>query len=136
MARSLPPLLVLSLALGLSACGDDDLPPPIETGRASGPAGVTAVDWGSMLFASQGCPACHAINGNPSVGGPLDRIWGRTRELEDGRAATVDEDYLRRSILDPEADVVAGYAPSMPAYRGLLDDAELGALVAFLRQLR
>jgi len=128
--------LALALLPALPACGDDDLPPPIEVGGAHGPAGVTPVEWGSILFASHGCPACHGINGNPSVGGPLDRIWGRTRELEDGRAATVDEAYLRRSILDPDAEVVAGYAPSMPSYRGLVGDAELTALVEFLRQLR
>ena len=52
--------------------------------------------------------------------------------LADGRSVTADPAYLRASILDPGAQVVATYPPSMPSYRGQLTDAQLTSLVQYL----
>lgn len=43
------------------------------------------------------------------------------------------ESYVRRSINDPEADVVAGYGPTMP--RLPLDESEVDLLVEWVRSL-
>jgi cytochrome c oxidase subunit 2 len=48
----------------------------------------------------------------------------------------VDENYLRESILEPQAKVVAGYQPVMPTYQGILNDRELDALIAYLKSLK
>ena len=46
---------------------------------------------------------------------------------------TADSDYLRRSITDPGAQVVAGYGPTMPTVE--VTDAQLEELVAFIQSL-
>jgi cytochrome c oxidase subunit 2 len=49
------------------------------------------------------------------------------------RTVTVDEAYLRRSILEPNADVVKGFPPVMPSFAWLLKDSEISAIINFLR---
>jgi cytochrome c oxidase subunit 2 len=53
--------------------------------------------------------------------------------LEDGSEVVADREYLRRSIIDPAADVVAGYSVAMPVMN--LDDDEVDALVAYIEAL-
>ena len=87
---------------------------------------------GERLFTERGCSGCHAAGAKvraPALAG----IWGQAVPLEGGRTATVDEAYLRDSILQPARDVVAGYAPIMPSYEGLLTDGEIQSLIAYLR---
>ena len=45
----------------------------------------------------------------------------------------VDEEYLRRSVVDPSADIVAGYRQMMPTIA--MSDAELDDVVAYLREV-
>jgi len=47
----------------------------------------------------------------------------------------VDENYLRESILDPGAKVVAGYKPVMPTFQGIISEEQLAALVAYVKSL-
>jgi cytochrome c oxidase subunit 2 len=51
------------------------------------------------------------------------------------RTITVDEAYLRRSILDPAADVVKGFQPVMPVYKDL-SPAEIDGLLDFLKRVK
>ena len=48
----------------------------------------------------------------------------------------MEENYIRESILDPQADVVAGFEPVMPTYQGRLKDREITALIAFIKTLK
>jgi len=89
---------------------------------------------GRKLAQEKGCLGCHSLDGSPGVGPSFKGIMGRsvtvvTRGAE--RTITVDEDYLRQSILDPHADVVKGFQPIMPVF-GDLKKEELAALVEFL----
>ncbi len=98
------------------------------------PEGDDLAHEGERLFSARGCAGCHAPSA--SVHAPnLAGIWGRTVPLSDGRSATVDEAYLRDSILQPRRDVVAGYAPIMPSYTGILSDGEVQSLTAYIRAL-
>lgn len=87
---------------------------------------------GAALFTSLGCAGCHL---EKRLAPPLAGIAGREVELEGGARRTADEAYLRESILDPAAQLVAGYRPTMPSYRGLLDDAQLAKLIEHVRSL-
>ena len=55
--------------------------------------------------------------------------------LSDGSSVNVDENYLRESILEPQAKVRAGYKPVMPTYQGQLKDEEIAALIAYIKSL-
>lgn len=112
-------------------------PSPDPGVAAAAPAAVSgdAVDRGRELFASMGCEACHGLAGEAKIGPPLNGVAGDVRTFEDGSSGIADDGYLRRSIVDPQAQVVAGYPGSMPSFEPLLAPEDLDALVAFLRSI-
>ncbi|ARP65682.1 MULTISPECIES: cytochrome c oxidase subunit II [unclassified Mesorhizobium] len=89
---------------------------------------------GEKLFRALGCSGCH---GNSSkVRAPdLAGVFGRPVALSDRQTVVADERYLRDSILNPMKEVAAGYQPVMPSFEGLVDEAELQMLVAYLKSL-
>ncbi len=94
---------------------------------------------GAKLFQEKGCFACHSTDGSPKVGPSLKGVYGHTMTvLTNGkeRKITADDAYLRRSILDPAADIEKGFPPIMPPQKGLLSDAEVDALVEYLKTLK
>ena len=96
-------------------------------------SGAAAQTPGAALYASRGCLGCHEQG---RVAPPLEGVFGRKVTLTDGRTVTSDEAYVRESILDPAAKVVAGYPALMPSYRGQLTNAELDQMIEYLRSLR
>jgi cytochrome c oxidase subunit 2 len=46
-----------------------------------------------------------------------------------------DDRYLRDSILDPKAQVAAGYAPVMPTFAGQVSEDDLVKLVAYIQSI-
>ncbi len=92
---------------------------------------------GASRFASAGCSACHTPT-NAVFAPRLDGIWGRPTMLSNGRQTIVDENYVRESIIDPNAKIVAGYRqPSqMPSYAGSLDEQQIRELIEFIRSIR
>ncbi|MDQ4074993.1 MAG: cytochrome c [Chloroflexota bacterium] len=92
------------------------------------------VEAGEALFEDLGCAGCHLPEGE-GVGPSLVGIYGEREELEDGETVLVDEEYLIRSILQPNAQIVEGYPAVMPAYEGRVDDEELSQLVAYIKSL-
>jgi len=113
-----------------------DIQPP-ATGLATPapPAGDQGnIQAGQALFASLGCAACHTgVEG--AIGPPLEGLSGSQVPLEDGTEVTADEAYLRESILNPQAHIVAGYQPIMPSFAGRVSEEELAALVAYIQSL-
>jgi cytochrome c oxidase subunit 2 len=55
------------------------------------------------------CASCHSIDGSILVGPSWQGVFGSQEALSDGSTVTVDEEYLRTSILNPAAQIVAGY---------------------------
>lgn len=91
---------------------------------------------GHELLEKHGCLGCHTLDGKPGVGPTLKGIWGRSvTVLSDGqeRHITVDEAYLRRSLLEPNADVVKGFQPIMPPFAGVLKEGEIKGIIDYLR---
>jgi cytochrome c oxidase subunit 2 len=89
---------------------------------------------GKALFSALGCSGCHAPTS--TIHAPdLHGIYGRAVPLSDGRTVTADEAYMRDSILQPAKDIVAGYAPIMPSFRGIVTEDEMVKLIAYLKSL-
>jgi cytochrome c oxidase subunit 2 len=101
---------------------------------AAAPAatGADLVAQGRQLAQSRGCVACHTVDGKPGVGPTWKGIFGHEVKLADGRSLTVDDAYLRKSILEPNTDVVAGFQPIMPPAQ--MPDAEIAALIAYIKE--
>ena len=96
------------------------------------PQGDSLADQGASLFVSMGCTGCHG--GSAVVRAPrLAGLYGRPVPVGDGRFVAADEGYLRDSILLPQKDVVAGYAPVMPSYQDVASEDDVVKLVAYLK---
>lgn len=91
---------------------------------------------GVELLEGYGCTACHSLDGTPGVGPSLMGIAGRrfTAVAPDGGTVELvaDEAYLRRAILEPDAEYVQGYDPAMPPYEGAIPEEDLAAMLAYL----
>lgn len=89
---------------------------------------------GSKLFTAQACQTCHS--GLPGALGPdLNGLFGTEVELVDGTRVVADENYIRESILNSQAKVVAGFAPVMPIYNTILSEEQVNQLVAYVKSL-
>lgn len=88
---------------------------------------------GQQISTSEGCVACHTVDGSPGVGPSWLGMWGREEKLTDGRTVVVDEAYFRRSLREPRVDVVEGYPNVMLFY--FLPDEDIEALIAFAKSL-
>lgn len=93
-------------------------------------------EWGKIQWDQKGCATCHSIDGSKSKGPTWKGIWGKQEKLRGGATVTVDENYLRESMLQPQAKVVDGFDPIMPTFQGLLRENEIRGLVAFIKSLQ
>jgi len=100
---------------------------------AGGPS-VPLPEAGKQLFASLGCATCHRFD-IQGRGPNLQNAFGKPVLLEDGRTVTMDDNYVRESILNPTAKIVNGFKPVMPTFQGLVSDEQLNALVAYVKSL-
>ncbi|MFW6067125.1 MAG: cytochrome c oxidase subunit II [Myxococcota bacterium] len=105
--------------------------PPPECEDADNPAAC----WGESLFTEQGCNACHSTEGDAQQPAPnFAGLWGKEEPLASGETVTVDENYIRESILQPQAKIVDGYTGVvMPPFR--FKDKEVDAMIAYIKQL-
>jgi len=99
-----------------------------------GPEGSLA-EGGAKLFASLACNTCHRPDAQ-GRGPVLEGLFGKTVTLQGGGTATVDEAYVRESILNPSAKVAAGFQPIMPTFQGLVTEEQLLELIEYVKSLQ
>ncbi len=83
-----------------------------------------------------GCLSCHTVDGQRHIGPSFSRLYGATIELSNGQHLEADVAYLTRSMMDPAAEVVAGFPAVMPTYLGSLPQPEVAAIVEYIRSLK
>ena len=92
---------------------------------------------GAQVYETQGCKACHSLDGSVLVGPSWQNLFGSQEPLADGSSVTVDEDYIRNSILKPGEQLVDGFNNLMPAtYEDMLTEADVEDIIAFMRSLQ
>ena len=107
---------------------------PMASPGASPGALVGDVERGRQLAAQ--FLGCHSVDGSTLVGPTWLGLFGRTETLADGTTVVVDEAYLRESIVDPNAKVVAGFpAGAMPPF-SYLTEQQLADLIAYIKSLQ
>lgn len=103
--------------------------------------GESSIALGQTTVERFGCIGCHSSDGTTEgKSGPTWLgLFGRPRPLDNGQSVIADDPYLRAAILDPTAQIVAGYDPQeagMPPYRGVLSETELESILLYLKSLK
>jgi len=103
-------------------CGMGNLPPK---------------ELGEMVFSSRGCTACHSKTGDRRglPGPPLGGKYGTMEKTVQG-TFKVDDNYIRESLMEPNAKVVVGFPPVMPTFRGQLTDKQINGLIDYIKSLK
>ena len=122
------PPLVLAAVIGAGATMV-----PAGCGGTDGPPLSPLAAEGRSIAKDSGCTACHGSDGSGGVGPAWVGLAGSTVELADGTTILADEEFLRRSIMDPDADLVADFTIRMPANN--LSSEEVDAVVAYIQEL-
>jgi cytochrome c oxidase subunit 2 len=90
---------------------------------------------GAKIYEKKACIGCHTTSGAKLVGPSWKGIWGRDEATDHGNVK-VDEAYIRESILQPQAKIVAGYPPTMPSFAGQISDDEIDEVIAYIKSLK
>jgi cytochrome c oxidase subunit 2 len=98
-------------------------------------AGVPTAQAGEQLFKDLVCVTCHLADGS-GRGPSLVGVAGSTVKLADGRTVVADDNYLRESIVNSQAKIVAGYLPLMPVMQGMINEEQLMQLISYIKSLK
>src|SRR5437763_9027055 len=90
---------------------------------------------GAKLFQDLACNTCHRPDAQ-GRGPVLEGLFGKTVPLQNGETIIVDEAYVRESVLQPSAKIVAGFQPIMPTFQGLVTEEQLLELIEYVKSLQ
>jgi cytochrome c oxidase subunit 2 len=110
-------------------------PADYENWVAGGGSSGTMAQQGERLFEQMGCSTCHLLDRQgrcPNLRG----VAGSRVQLTGGQTVLADDAYLRESILNPNAKVVAGYhADVMPSFQGQISEEGILQLIVYIKSL-
>jgi cytochrome c oxidase subunit II len=111
-------------------------PAAFQQWLGGGAAGGTMAENGAKLFTDLSCNTCHLdTEGVPGRGPALKGLYGKQVLLSNGQTVTMDDAYIRESVLNPQAKIVAGFQPIMPTFQGLVTEEQLLQLIAYVKSL-
>jgi cytochrome c oxidase subunit II len=91
---------------------------------------------GTAAYEKKGCVTCHSIDGSTRVGPSFKGTFGTKVTLNDGSVIDMDENYIRKSILAPQAQARPNFPPSMPSFEGQLKDDDIVGIIEFIKSLK
>ena len=97
-------------------------------------ASLSMAEAGEQQFTQLGCQTCHKSESG-GRGPSLVGIYNEPQKLTNGKEVVADTDFLRESILYPNAKILEGYQAIMPAYNGQINEQSLNQLVAYIKSL-
>jgi len=97
---------------------------------------ITPAAAGQQLYQTLGCASCHGANGEGGRGPTLAGAFGKMTPLQSGDSVRADEAYIRESIINPQAKLVAGFGPIMPTFQGQVSEDQLVQLMAYIKSLQ
>jgi cytochrome c oxidase subunit 2 len=102
-----------------------------------GTPGASPAALGEKSFTELGCSSCHKGDGT-GIGPSLNGVFGSVVTLTAGGTVTADENYLRESIMNPQAKVVKGFpSPSpMPSFQSTVSEEQLMQVIAYVKTLK
>ena len=101
-----------------------------------GVVGGSLAEKGRALYGAKACIGCHTLDGTRGVGPSWKGLFGRKEKTDKGEVVA-DENYIRESILAPNAKIVDGYPGGvMPVFAGQLNDDEVNSLIEFIKTVK
>lgn len=124
---------LLVAVLALTACGtttSDDT-------REEAPTTTLELPGREVYLRNNYCVGCHTTLGGSATGPTFLGLWGSEVNLESGEKVIADDAYLRMSIVDPNAQIVAGYEPDMmPDFFGeRLTEEDINNVIEYIKSL-
>jgi cytochrome c oxidase subunit II len=112
--------------------------PKASSADKAAAAALSPAERGKQHYSQKACIGCHSLDGSKVVGPSFKGLYGRTAEFDDGTSKPSDDDYIKESILNPQAHIVKGYPkPSpMPAYEGQLSDEDISDIIEFIKTVK
>jgi cytochrome c oxidase subunit 2 len=106
--------------------------PVAAAGNAPGAAG-------EAIMRTQGCFACHTTDGSKLIGPSYLNLYGSQQVvLRDGKEITItaNDEYIKRSILDPNADITKGFPSGlMQSFRSTISDDDIAKIIEYLKTI-
>ncbi len=109
-------------------------PQAFQAWLGGGGASESPVAAGEKLFSDLTCNTCH-LTESQGRGPMLTNVFNKPVELQNGQTVIADEAYLRESIVNPQAKIVAGFQPIMPTFQGLVSEEQLLQLISYVKSL-
>jgi cytochrome c oxidase subunit 2 len=109
-------------------------PADYQVWLSGGSSGGSMAENGAKLFTDLACITCHLDTGQ-GRGPVLKGLYGKQVLLSGLQTTTFDDAYIRESVLNPQAKVVAGFQPIMPTFQGLVTEEQLLQLIAYVKSL-
>ena len=104
-----------------------------STENTSGQNTGSPISNGKAVATQMGCMACHSTDGSVKIGPSFKGLYGSVVTLSDGKTVHADTDYLKQSILQPNAEVVKGFPEKiMPSFDGIISEKQLSDIIAFI----
>jgi len=98
------------------------------------------IEAGLQILHANGCTACHSLNGSRLVGPSFKGLYGGIKDvlLEDGskKSITADEEYIKRSIYEPNVEIVDTYPKVMISYKQTINEEQLKQITAYLKSIK
>ena len=91
---------------------------------------------GKKLYNDMACDACHSEDGSLKIGPTMKGQYGKEIRHIDGSVMTIDDEYIRQSLIKPLQYIAEGYTPIMPSYRPVLKDEDIANLTAYIKALK
>ena len=112
----------------------------VDTTQQVAAAVDSPTESGKRIMTNIGCFACHSLDGSKLVGPSFKGLYGKEETVvtnKEERNIVVDDEYLTRSIFEPNADLVKGFNKGMMlSYHGQLTDLEVGQIIEYLKTVK
>jgi cytochrome c oxidase subunit 2 len=95
---------------------------------------------GLLVLKKNACISCHSLNGTKIVGPSFKGVWGKKEIVITGdaeREITIDEAYIKHSMVEPNADIVKGFNKGlMISYKDLVSEKEMNDIIEYIKTLK
>ncbi|MCA8988455.1 MAG: cytochrome c oxidase subunit II [Planctomycetaceae bacterium] len=96
----------------------------------------TPAEAGQKVVGMFGCLQCHSVDGSKKVGPSFKGFFGKEVDITGVGKVKMDENYIRESILEPNAKVRAGFDPKMPSFKGNMKDEWIDYVIAYIKSIQ